>query len=52
MAYPFVQRERASRDRHVFDVEQDDFAPASVASHTGLGPYPHFVEHDGKILSV
>ncbi|GAB2580054.1 carbonic anhydrase [Ramlibacter solisilvae] len=66
MAYPFVQREvEAGKltlhgwhyviedgEIHVFDVEQGDFVPASLASNAGTGPYPHFVEHDGQILSV
>ncbi len=36
---------------HVFDVTQGDFVPASVASHSGTGPYQPYVEHDGQILS-
>ncbi len=35
---------------HVFDAEQGDFVPASVASHSGTGPYLNYVEHDGQIL--
>jgi carbonic anhydrase len=35
---------------HVFDVQQGGFVPASEASHSGTGPYRHFVEHDGQIL--
>jgi carbonic anhydrase len=66
MAYPFVHRAVEAGNLtlhgwhyviedgeiHVFDVEQGDFVPASVASNAGTGPYPHFVEHDGQILSV
>ena len=36
---------------HVFDARQGDFVPASVASHSGTGPYQPYVEHDGQILS-
>jgi carbonic anhydrase len=35
---------------HVFDVKQGQFVPASVASHSGTGPYPPYVEHDGQII--
>jgi len=37
-------------DVHVFDPEQVRFAPASVASHSGIGPYQPYVEHDGQII--
>lgn len=37
---------------HVFDAEQAGFLPASVASHSGTGPYAPYVEHDGQVLSV
>lgn len=36
---------------HVFDAEQGAFVPASLASHSGTGPYQPYVEHDGQILS-
>ena len=65
MEYPFVRREvEAGRltlhgwhyviehgEVHVFDVEQGAFVPASVASHSGTGPYQPHVEHDGQIIS-
>ena len=35
---------------HVFDVKQGQFVPASVASHSGTGPYPPYVEHDGQVI--
>jgi carbonic anhydrase len=35
---------------HVFDAQQGGFVPASLASHTGTGPYQPYVEHDGQIL--
>lgn len=61
MAYPFVQRAVESGqltlhgwhyviedgEIHVFDAQQGDFVPASVASNAGTGPYRHFVVHDG-----
>lgn len=36
---------------HVFDVEQGNFVPASVASNSGTGPYLTYVEHDGQVLA-
>ena len=36
---------------HVFDAEQGDFLPASLASNPGTGPYREYVEHNGQILS-
>jgi carbonic anhydrase len=37
---------------HVFDAQQGDFVPASVASNSGTGPYLTYVEqHDGQILA-
>jgi carbonic anhydrase len=36
---------------HVFDARQGGFVAASVASHSGTGPYQPYVEHDGQILS-
>jgi carbonic anhydrase len=36
---------------HVFDAQQGDFVPASLASNSGTGPYQPYVEHDGQILS-
>jgi carbonic anhydrase len=35
---------------HVFDVQAGAFLPASVASHSGTGPYQPYVEHDGQVL--
>jgi carbonic anhydrase len=35
---------------HVFDAEQGDFVAASVASHSGTGPYLNYVEHDGQVI--
>lgn len=35
---------------HVFDVRQGQFVPASVASHSGTGPYAPYVEHDGQVI--
>lgn len=35
---------------HVFDAEQGDFVPASVASNSGTGPYQPYVEHDGQVI--
>jgi carbonic anhydrase len=66
MQYPFVQRAVEGGqltlhgwhyviedgEIHVFDAEQGDFVPASLASNAGTGPYPHFVEHDGQIVGV
>ena len=65
MEYPFVRREvEAGRlalhgwhyvieegEVHVFDAEHGKFVPASVASHSGTGPYQPYVEHDGQIIS-
>lgn len=64
MAYPMVRRQvEAGKltlhgwhyviedgEIHVFDAQQGDFVPASLASHPGTGPYRHYVEHDGQIL--
>ncbi|MCB1979107.1 MAG: carbonic anhydrase [Burkholderiaceae bacterium] len=36
---------------HVFDVETGRFLAASVATHSGTGPYAPYVEHDGQVLS-
>ncbi len=66
MDYPMVRREvEAGRltlhgwhyviedgEIHVFDVQKGDFVPASVALHSGTGPYQPYVEHDGQIISV
>jgi hypothetical protein len=38
-------------DVHVFDAEQGAFVPASVASHSGTGPYQPYVGHGGQIIS-
>lgn len=35
---------------HVFDAQQGDFLPASLASNPGTGPYREYVEHDGQVL--
>lgn len=36
---------------HMFDVERGGFIAASVATHSGTGPYHPYVEHDGQVLS-
>lgn len=65
MGYPMVRREvEANRltlhgwhyviedgEVHVFDAQQGDFVAASVASNSGTGPYPPYVEHDGQVIS-
>jgi carbonic anhydrase len=64
MGYPMVQRRVAAGrltlhgwhyviedgEIHVFDAQQGDFLPASVASNPGTGPYREYVEHDGQVL--
>ena len=64
MGYPMVRREvEAGRltlhgwhyviedgEVHVFDAQQGDFVAASVASNSGTGPYPPYVEHDGQVI--
>jgi len=64
MGYPMVQRRvEAGKltlhgwhyviedgEIHVFDAQQGDFLPASVASNPGTGPYRQYVEHDGQVL--
>lgn len=64
LAYPMVQRRLAEGrlslhgwhyvieegEIHVFDAWQGRFVPASVASHSGTGPYPPFLECDGRTL--
>ncbi|MFP8836204.1 carbonic anhydrase [Hydrogenophaga sp. XSHU_21] len=64
MGYPMVRREvEAGRltlhgwhyviedgDVHVFDAQQGDFVAASLASHSGTGPYAPYVEHDGQVI--
>lgn len=35
---------------HVFDVASGRFVAASVATHSGNGPYHPYVEHDGQVL--
>lgn len=66
MKYPFVRRDvEAGRlalhgwhyviedgEVHVFDAEQGSFVPASLASHSGTGPYQPYVEHDGQVISA
>ena len=65
MGYPMVRREvEAGKltlhgwhyvieegEIHVFDVQQGNFVPAALASHSGTGPYQPYVEHDGQIIS-
>jgi carbonic anhydrase len=65
MEYPMVRREvEAGRltlhgwhyvieagEIHVFDAQQGDFVPASVASNSGTGPYAPYVEHDGQTIA-
>jgi carbonic anhydrase len=36
---------------HVFDVQSGNFVAASVARHSGTGPYHPYVEHDGQVLT-
>jgi carbonic anhydrase len=64
MGYPMVERRVAQGhltlhgwhyviedgEIHVFDAQQGDFLPASLASNAGTGPYRQYVEHDGQIL--
>jgi carbonic anhydrase len=64
MAYPMVKRRvEAGKltlhgwhyviedgEIHVFDAQQGDFLPASLASNAGTGPYRAYVEHDGQFL--
>jgi carbonic anhydrase len=64
MGYPMVERRVAAGkltlhgwhyviedgEIHVFDAQQGDFLPASLASNPGTGPYREYVEHDGQIL--
>ncbi len=66
MGYPMVRREvEAGRltlhgwhyvieegEVHVFDAQRGDFVPASRAEHSGTGPYPPYVEHDGQIQQL
>ena len=65
MAYPMVQRQVMAGqltlhgwyyvieegEIHVFDAQQGDFVPASLASNTGTGPYQPYVENDGQVIS-
>ncbi|MGA8783764.1 MAG: carbonic anhydrase [Polaromonas sp.] len=65
MDYPMVRREVENGaltlhgwhyvieegEIHIFDAQQGDFVPASLASHCGTGPYQPYVEHDGQIIS-
>lgn len=64
MDYPMVRREVEAGaltlhgwhyvieegEIHVFDAHHGGFVPASIASTSGTGPYPPYVEHDGQIL--
>lgn len=66
MAYPMVRREvEAGKltlhgwhyvieqgEIHIFDVQQGSFIPASIATHSGTGPYQPYVENDGQIFSL
>jgi carbonic anhydrase len=65
MDYPMVRREvEAGRltlhgwhyvieegEIHIFDVNQGNFVPASIASSSGTGPYQPYIENDGNIFS-
>ncbi len=65
MQYPMVRREVElgklslhgwhyvieDGEIHIFDAQQGDFVPASLASNSGTGPYLTYVEHDGQILA-
>ena len=37
-------------ETHIFDAQQGDFVPASLASSCGTGPYAPYVEHDGQVI--
>lgn len=64
MAYPMVRSRVEARqlslhgwhyviedgEVHVFDVQTGRFVAASQAPHSGTGPYPPYVEHDGQVL--
>jgi carbonic anhydrase len=64
MGYPMVRKQVEAKavtlhgwhyviedgEIHVFDVKQGQFVPASLASHSGTGPYPPYVEHDGQVI--
>lgn len=64
MGYPMVRKQVEAKavtlhgwhyviedgEIHVFDVKQGQFVPASVASHSGTGPYTPYVEHDGQVI--
>ncbi|MBT0571134.1 carbonic anhydrase [Curvibacter sp. CHRR-16] len=66
MDYPMVRREvEAGRltlhgwhyviedgEIHVFDAQQADFVPASIAPHSGTGPYQPYVEYDGQVITL
>ncbi len=65
MEYPMVRREVEvgtltlhgwhyvieEGEIHIFDAQQGDFVPASLASNCGTGPYQPYVEHDGQVIS-
>jgi carbonic anhydrase len=36
---------------HVFDAQEGDFVPASLADNAGTGPYVPYVEDDGALLA-
>ncbi|MDM7951454.1 carbonic anhydrase [Hydrogenophaga sp.] len=63
MDYPFVRRSVEAGllslhdwhhviddgEVHVFDSKDGTFVSASLASHSGTGPYQPYVEHDGRL---
>ena len=65
MEYPMVRREVEAGtltlhgwhyvieegEIHIFDAQQGDFVPASLASHCGTGHYQPYVEYDGQVIS-
>lgn len=65
MDYPMVRREVEAGhltlhgwhyvieegEIHIFDVNQGNFVPASIASSSGTGPYQPYIENDGNIFS-
>jgi carbonic anhydrase len=64
MDYPMVRREVENGqltlhgwhyvieegEVHVFDVQKGGFVPASLATHSGTGPYHQFVENADQII--
>jgi carbonic anhydrase len=65
MDYPMVRREVEAAhltlhgwhyvieegEVHVFDVLRGGFVPASRSSHSGTGPFPTYVAHDGQMFA-